>query len=45
MSQIRIIIDTLNSVMEVYVLSVYFKMFMDKKDKHSVYICFLFFLS
>lgn len=40
MSQIRIIIDTLNSVMEVYVLSVYFKMFMDKKDKHSVYICF-----
>lgn len=40
MSQIRIIIDTLNSVMEVYVLSVYFKMFMDKKDKHSVYIYF-----
>lgn len=43
MSQIRIIIDTLNSVMEVYVLSIYFKMFMVKKEKKSVHLYFFIF--
>ena len=32
MSPIRIIIDAFNSILEVYILSLYFKMFMVKRN-------------